>query len=64
MIDELNWLCKHIEKVRSSQPGILVLNWVKQYFPVSSVKYFDNRYFWNTLVLKHFGVATLVYTNY
>ena len=25
----LNWLCKHIKKVRSSQPAILVLNWMK-----------------------------------
>ena len=35
---ELNWLCKHIEKIRSSQPAIAVLNWVKhQSFPVSIV---------------------------
>ena len=26
---ELNWLCKHIKKIRSSQPSIPVLNWVK-----------------------------------
>ena len=25
----LNWLCKHIKKIRSSQPAIPVLNWVK-----------------------------------
>ena len=25
---EINWLCKHTEKVRSSQAAILVLNWV------------------------------------
>ena len=35
---ELNWLCKHIEKVRSSQAANLVLNWVKKFFPVSIVK--------------------------
>ena len=26
---ELNWLCKHIKKIRSSQPAIPVLKWVK-----------------------------------
>ena len=31
---ELNWLCKHIKKVRSSQAAILVLNWVKHSFPL------------------------------
>ena len=25
---ELNWLCKHMKKVRSSQAAIFVLNWV------------------------------------
>ena len=36
---ELNWLCKHIKKIRSSQPAIPVLNWVKhEPFPVSIVK--------------------------
>ena len=34
----LNWLWKHVKKVRSSQPAILVLNWIKQFFPVSIVK--------------------------
>ena len=29
---ELNWLCKHMKKVRSSQAAILVMNWVKQSF--------------------------------
>ena len=29
---ELNWLYKHIKKVRSSQAAIFVLNWVKQSF--------------------------------
>ena len=37
-IIELNWLCKHIWKIRSSQPVIIVLNWIKQLFPVSIVK--------------------------
>ena len=32
-IIELNWLCKHIKKVRSSQPAIFVLNWIKHSFP-------------------------------
>ena len=33
---ELNWLCKHIKKIRSCQPAIPVLRWVKhQSFPVS-----------------------------
>ena len=27
--DELNWICKHMKKVRSSQAAILLLNWVK-----------------------------------
>ena len=27
-----NWFCKHSKKVRSSQPTILVLNWVKHRF--------------------------------
>ena len=31
-IIELNWLCKHIKKLRSSQPAILVLNWLKHSF--------------------------------
>ena len=36
---ELNWLSKHVKKIRSSQPDIPVLNWVKhQSFPVSIVK--------------------------
>ena len=35
---ELNWLCKQIKKIRSSQPAILVLNWVKHHsFHVSIV---------------------------
>ena len=29
---KLNWLCKHIKKVSSSQANILVLNWVKTQF--------------------------------
>ena len=37
-IIELNWLSKHTKKVRSSQPAILVLNWIKQFFPVGIVK--------------------------
>ena len=38
-IIELNWLCKHIKKVRSSQPAIFVLNWTKHCFSlwVSSI---------------------------
>ena len=35
---ELNWLCKHMDKVRSSQVALLILNWVKQFFPVSIIK--------------------------
>ena len=36
---EFNWLCKHIKKIKSSQPAIPVLNWVKHHpFPVSIVK--------------------------
>ena len=36
---ELNWLSKHVKKIRSSQPDIPVLNWVKhQSFLVSIVK--------------------------
>ena len=30
-IIELNWLCKHIKKVRSSEPTI-ILNWIKHSF--------------------------------
>ena len=29
---ELNWLCKHLKKVRGIQAAILVLNWVKHSF--------------------------------
>ena len=37
---KLYWLCKHIKKIRSSQPAIPVLNWVKhQSFPMSIVKF-------------------------
>ena len=32
-IIELNWLCKHIKNVRSSQPAIHILNWVKHSVP-------------------------------
>ena len=32
------WLYKHMKNFRSSQPAILVLNWMKQFFPVSIVK--------------------------
>ena len=35
---ERNWLCKHMEKVRSSQTADYVVNWVKQFSPVSIVK--------------------------
>ena len=36
---ELNWLCKYMKKVRSSQVVILALNWVKtQFFYVGIVK--------------------------
>ena len=36
---ELNWLCKHMKRIRSSQPAIRVLNWMKhQSFPVTIVK--------------------------
>ena len=39
---ELNWLCKYMKKIRSSQPAIPVPNWVKhQSFPVSIVKELD-----------------------
>ena len=31
-------MCNHLKKVRSSQAAIPVLNWVKQFFPVSIVK--------------------------
>ena len=40
---ERNWLCKRMEKVRSSQQAILVFNWVTQFFPVSIVKWEDRR---------------------
>ena len=29
---ELNWLCKHMKEVRSSQASIFVINWVKHSF--------------------------------
>ena len=29
---ELSWLCKHMEKVRSSQAAILVVKWVNYSF--------------------------------
>ena len=35
---ELNWLGKHMKMVRSSRPAILILNWIKQFFPESIVK--------------------------
>ena len=35
---ELNWLCKYMKKVGSSQADTLVLDCVKQLFPVSIVK--------------------------
>ena len=36
-----NWLCKHIKKVRSSHPAILVLNWIKHSFSLwVSLKYY------------------------
>ena len=48
---ELNWLCKYMKKVRSSQVVILALNWVKtQFFYVGivktiSLKFHGNIYF-------------------
>ena len=55
-IKELNWLFKHLKKVRSSQPAILVLSWIKNTFslrvslimltPVSNVNIY------NALLLK------------
>ena len=29
---ELNWLCKHMKKVRSNQAAMFILNWVKLSF--------------------------------
>ena len=46
-IIELNWFCK--QKVRSSRPAILVLNWIKQFFQVSLTKYFS--LFWVSVLL-------------
>ena len=34
----LYWLCKCMKKVRSSQTANLMVNWEKQFFPVSMVK--------------------------
>ena len=31
-IIELDWLCKHMKNIRSSQPSILDLNWIKHSF--------------------------------
>ena len=55
-IKEHNWLFKHLKKVRSSQPAILVLSWIKNTFslrvslimltPVSNVNIY------NALLLK------------
>ena len=39
---ELSWLCKHMKEVRSSQAAVLVLNWVKQFFPANIVKRTEN----------------------
>ena len=40
---ELNWMCKHVKKVRSSKAVVLVLNWVKHSFSlwVSLKAYFN-----------------------
>ena len=39
---ELNWLRKHMKKIRSSKPAIPVLNWVKHKpFPLSIVNLWD-----------------------
>ena len=35
---EINWFRKHMKKVRSSQRAVLVMNWIKQFFPVSFVR--------------------------
>ena len=43
---ELSWLRKHMKKIRSIQPAITVLNWVKhQSFPVSIVKFVIQSYY-------------------
>ena len=34
-------MCEHTKKVRSSQAAIPVVNWVKQFFPVSIVNEFQ-----------------------
>ena len=64
---ELNWLCKHIKKIRSSQPAIPVLNWVKHhsFLPVSILKeflMFQERIWkaWSTKVLKHYCFIKLI----
>ena len=54
------WLCKHMKKIRSSQPDIPVLNWVKhQSFPVGIVNrakffMFVRRYSSTRLLFKFF----------
>ena len=47
---ELNWLCKHIKKIRSSKPDILVLNSVKHQ---SFAKAFPNFFIMHGFLLLH-----------
>ena len=52
---ELNWLCKEIKKIRSSQPAIPVPNWVKhQSFPVNIVKSQKINIYWEKWFLPSF----------
>ena len=52
---KLYWLCKHIKKIRSSQPAIPVPNWVKhQSFPVNIVKSQKIKIYWEKWFLSSF----------
>ena len=55
---ELNCLCKHMKKIRSSQPAIPVLKWLKhEPFPVVSIVNFESQFrsiFWSTSEMELF----------
>ena len=55
---EVTWSCKHMEKVRSSQAAILILNWVKHSFSlwVSLIR-------WNQICFCH-GHIISIYTTH
>ena len=59
-IIELNWFCKHVKRVRSSQQAIPVLNWVKHGQPAILVLNSVKRSFSLWVSLKEYNEYTVI----